>query len=172
MKQMNDYPSFFSILTAEVRYNKQLSSMEKLLFSEITALTNYKGFCYANNSYFEFVFGVSRSTIQRALRNLEKQNVINIELEKNEKKQVLKRKIFVLIDKGGSVKNTTRGSIKNDTRGGVENDTYNNTREKENNINLNTNVNTTRNSNFKNRNKRPDVNPDWLEEYLREQKEI
>ena len=161
---MNEFPSFFSILTAEVRYNKQLTALEKLLFSEITALTNYKGFCYATNSYFEFVFGVSRSTIQRALRNLENHKAIRIDLETNDKKQVLNRKIFILIDGGGSVKNDTRGSSKNDT--------LNNTREKENNTSLNTNVNTTWNSNFKNKKQRPDVNPDWLEEYLKEQQEI
>ena len=38
-----EHPSCYSILTADVRYDKRLKPNEKLLFSEITALSNKRG---------------------------------------------------------------------------------------------------------------------------------
>ena len=72
------YPSFFSILTADVRYNKDLSANEKILFCEITALTNNKGFCSATNVYFSSLYDVDVRTIQRWISNLAKYNFIEI----------------------------------------------------------------------------------------------
>ena len=45
-------PNYFGILPANVRYDKRLKPMEKILYTEITALANKKGYCYATNSYF------------------------------------------------------------------------------------------------------------------------
>ena len=44
-----EQPSYYSILTANVRYDKELKANEKLLFSEITALSNRNGYCHATN---------------------------------------------------------------------------------------------------------------------------
>ena len=44
----NISPSFFSVLTANVRYDKRLSASEKIFYSEISALTNSFGFCSAS----------------------------------------------------------------------------------------------------------------------------
>ncbi|MGE9832701.1 conserved phage C-terminal domain-containing protein, partial [Ligilactobacillus salivarius] len=41
---MNEKPGYYSILTANVRYDKRLKANEKLLFSEITALSNKYGY--------------------------------------------------------------------------------------------------------------------------------
>ena len=45
-------PSYYSILPAKVRYDENLTSMEKLLYSEITSLCDRTGACWAANSYF------------------------------------------------------------------------------------------------------------------------
>ena len=45
--------SYYGILPANVRYDKRLKPMEKILYSEITALANVYGYCYAENSYFK-----------------------------------------------------------------------------------------------------------------------
>lgn len=37
---MNETPSYYAILTANVRYSKLINANEKLLFAEITALSN------------------------------------------------------------------------------------------------------------------------------------
>ena len=45
-------PNYYAIIPAEVRYNEKLTANSKLLFGEITALTNKTGVCWANNKYF------------------------------------------------------------------------------------------------------------------------
>ena len=72
------FPSFFSILTADVRYNKNLTANEKILFSEITALTNSRGYCSASNKYFSELYNVDSRTIQRWISNLVKYGFISL----------------------------------------------------------------------------------------------
>ena len=37
--------SYYAVMTAEVRYDKELCPNAKLLYAEITALSNTKGYC-------------------------------------------------------------------------------------------------------------------------------
>ena len=57
------YPSYYSILTASVRYDQELTNGAKILFSEITALCNKKGYCYASNGYFAGLYNKSTTTV-------------------------------------------------------------------------------------------------------------
>ena len=63
-------PSYYSILTANVRYDNRLTPLQKLLFSEITALTNKTGECWASNSYFAKLYNVSDRWITESIRKL------------------------------------------------------------------------------------------------------
>lgn len=89
-------PNYFSILTAEVRYDENLSASEKICYSEITALTGKYGYCYATNSYFAKLYKVNKNTISRWIKNLEKNGYINTELiYKNNSLEIEKRKIYI-----------------------------------------------------------------------------
>lgn len=44
--------SYFAILPANIRYDKNLKPLAKLLYAEITALCNDKGYCIAPPNYF------------------------------------------------------------------------------------------------------------------------
>ncbi|KRL95189.1 helix-turn-helix domain-containing protein [Limosilactobacillus equigenerosi] len=69
----NEKPSYYSILTADVRYDKRLGKPNpRELFSEITALSNKDGYCHASNSYFARIYEVSTVTISRWVSLLEK----------------------------------------------------------------------------------------------------
>lgn len=57
-------PTFYTMLPAAVRYDKNLKPNEKLLFAEISALTNVTGYCYASNAYFQNLFDASTRTVQ------------------------------------------------------------------------------------------------------------
>ena len=139
-------PNFYSIIPGVVRYDKNLSWFEKILYSEITALSNYKGYCYAYNSYFENVFSISQSTITRAIKKLEDLKYISIETITSKNNQILERRIFILgeniykINKDTPiVKNDYTPIVKNGDTPIVKND-YDNNKRKENNINMNNKV--------------------------------
>lgn len=79
---MNDYPSYYSILPAKVRYDDNLKANEKLLYSEITALCNKEGFCWANNNYFAKLFDVTVVSISNWISNLIKNGYLFTEIDK------------------------------------------------------------------------------------------
>lgn len=64
MKYLEERPSYYAIIPAEVRYCKALPDGAKLLYGEITALSNDKRNCNARNKYFAELYGVDVRTIQ------------------------------------------------------------------------------------------------------------
>ena len=120
---MNDKPNYYAIIPADVRYSN-LKPNAKLLYGEITALSGKLGYCYASNNYFADLYGVSKNTVSRWISDLNKLGFINIEVERNEKKQVIKRRI---------------GIIKNDDRSIYKKSKENNTS-----INNTSNINITK----------------------------
>jgi len=70
-------PNYYAIIPANVRYDKRLIQGAKLLYGEITALSNQKGYCWASNNYFMKLYEVSRFTIQAWLKSLEDCGYIN-----------------------------------------------------------------------------------------------
>ena len=42
--------NYYAVIPAPVRYNKKLKYPERLLYGEITALSNRYGYCFASNS--------------------------------------------------------------------------------------------------------------------------
>ena len=71
-------PGYYSILPATVRYDEKLTSLEKLLYGEITALCDKTGSCWAGNDYFANLFNKHPSTISRNIKKLEKKGHIEI----------------------------------------------------------------------------------------------
>ena len=92
---MNEQPSYYSIITANVRYDNRLTDSEKLLFAEITSLSNKYGYCTATNSYFARLYEVVKETISRRISNLTKYGYLKIETIKDGK-QIKQRKMYPL----------------------------------------------------------------------------
>ena len=89
--------SYFAVLPANVRYDTRLKDKAKLLYGEITALCNEKGFCWASNNYFAELYSISKGTVSKLLSELKKYGYINIELiYKGNSKEVKKRIIALL----------------------------------------------------------------------------
>ena len=88
--------NYYAIIPATVRYSKDLKANEKLLYGEITALSNRNGYCYAQNRYFANLYGVSIETVSRWLSNLQKCGFIQIEVKRNANKEVIARYIYIV----------------------------------------------------------------------------
>lgn len=94
-EQEINQPSYFSILTADVRYDERLKPNAKLLYSEITALCNMRGHCWSSNDYFAKLFNVTPETISRWVSQLKRFKYINVYIDKE---QGNKRFITLLIN--------------------------------------------------------------------------
>lgn len=87
-------PNFYSIIPADLRYDSRLKATEKLFFSEISALTNVLGYCYAGNKYFSKLYDCDVRTISRWIQSLEKYGYIKVELIRDEKQVIKERRIY------------------------------------------------------------------------------
>ena len=91
-----DKPSYFAILTAEVRYDKTLKPLARLLYAEITALCNQEGYCWAGNQYFADLYEVDKNTVSGWIGQLKTRGYITVQLEYKEgTKQIVKRYIRI-----------------------------------------------------------------------------
>ena len=88
-----EQPNYYAMIPATVRYDKELKANEKLLFGEITALSNKHGFCHAKNGYFAELYDVSKVSISKWINHLiEKGYLTKQEITKG--KQVIERRLF------------------------------------------------------------------------------
>lgn len=123
--------AYYAIIPANVRYDKDLAPNAKLLYGEITALCNEKGYCWASNQYFAELYGVSILSIKRWVNSLVTKGYVYRTLTyKPNSKEVDKR--ILSIDGGIKIDTTSvqkcyDPSIKNDTSSSIKNDTDNNT---------------------------------------------
>ena len=91
-----DKPNYYAIIPAEIRYDNDLTPNEKILYGEITALTNQKGECWATNSYFSNLYKVKIQSVSRWLRHLKERKYIDIDiLYKENTKEIEKRIIKI-----------------------------------------------------------------------------
>ena len=89
--------SYYAIIPANVRYDKNVCSSAKLLYGEITALCNKKGFCWASNSYFAELYGVSKTSVSKWIKQLIDGCYIKSSIEyKLNTKEVLNRYLTII----------------------------------------------------------------------------
>ena len=107
---MIEKPSYYAIITSEVRYNKNLTPNAKLLYAEITALCNMNGKCFASNSYFSELYGKSKTSISKWISQLVSFGYVSVAFTYKEgSKEIDKRYISIL-----------KGGIEENLKGGIE----------------------------------------------------
>lgn len=92
-------PSYYAVIPASVRYDERLKANEKLLYGELTALSQKDGFAFASNGYFAKLYGVSKETVSRWLSCLQDCGYIKVCIDRENGNM---RRILVL---ESSVKN-------------------------------------------------------------------
>ena len=96
MQQKTFNKNYYAIIPANVRYDKNLTPNAKLLYGEITALCNEKGYCWANNSYFSELYGVSKKTISNWISSLDERGFIKSEMiYKENSKEIKERRLYI-----------------------------------------------------------------------------
>lgn len=96
---MENKKSYYAIIPANVRYDDDLTMGARLLYGEITALCNEKGYCWATNNYFAKLYNVGKQTISNWIQSLVRKNYIKTEMEYQENsKQIKNRKIYIVDD--------------------------------------------------------------------------
>jgi rubrerythrin len=89
-------PSFYAIIPASVRYDKDLCPNAKLLYGEITALCEKEGYCWASNKYLSNLYGVNRSSITNWINQLIKSGHITQGFIYDDAKTlIVERRIFL-----------------------------------------------------------------------------
>ncbi|MGG3734482.1 helix-turn-helix domain-containing protein [Heyndrickxia coagulans] len=120
--------NYYAIIPANVRYDKDLNQGAKLLYGEITALSNEKGYCWAGNSYFAELYGKNKSTIARWIQQLEDKGYITREIiYKKGSHEIESRHIKIRSENAPTLKNETTPSLKNETTPSLKNEIDNNT---------------------------------------------
>ena len=104
-------PAYYAVLTADVRYDKRLKPAEKILFAEITALSTVSGYCYASNSYFCDLYGVSIASVKGWISDLKRYGYVDVEVIRDASNNVIERKIRPISTP--SAKNLAEGSSEN-----------------------------------------------------------
>lgn len=96
-------PSYWSVIPANVRYSN-LKPNAKLLYGEISALSNKEGYCFATNMYFAKLYNVTKNTISLWISQLNKAGFVSVTLIKKGE-QITERRI-------GIINNDDRANIK------------------------------------------------------------
>ena len=153
---MEEKPNYYSVIPAEVRYNPNINANEKLLYGEISALSNKYGYCVATNEYFSKLYNVSTRTITDWIKALEDMTYLKtkVEIKRYEDGTIKKiRKIYINHIEV-SQQNHIEVSLQNHIE---ENFSYNIT---------SNNINTSKKEIYKEKNKKPSLNE--IEEYCKE----
>ncbi len=115
---MQEQRSYFAIIPANVRYDKEISANAKLLYGEVTALCNEKGYCWASNNYFANLYNVEKRTISRWISELTNKGFLQIRIIYKSSGEVEQRILtlpqLVFPQPTGEVKNISQEQEKDD----------------------------------------------------------
>lgn len=116
--------SYYAVIPANVRYDKRLCPSAKLLYGEVTALCNEKGYCWARNKYFADLYEVSDRTIRNWISQLIEYGYLKSEIKYVDGSKEIEYRLLYLPESappisGGPEKNFRGGAEKN-FRGGTE----------------------------------------------------
>lgn len=111
-------PNYYSILTYEILYNKDLSSSEKLLYATITSLSQKDGYCYASNETMAKLYNTTEITISRQIKKLKDNGFLNIIYEKNGS-AITNRKIYPLTKKITAINENDNGAVNKNVKDNI-----------------------------------------------------
>lgn len=135
-RQEADRPGYFAVLPATVRYDETLRPNAKLLFAEITALTNARGYCWISNERLGEYFSLSPKTVGSLIQQLAQRGYLFVEILRDEKQAITGRRIWIerpVVDAAPPILKNEETPLKNEDSPILKNEEKNNTSTKVNN---------------------------------------
>ena len=74
-------PTYDIYLPARVRFDLTLSLAARVLYGEIKALSDQRGYCWASNQFFADLYGVKKKAVSRLISELVKQGFIQVHID-------------------------------------------------------------------------------------------
>ncbi len=91
---MEQQKAYYAIIPTDVRLKySDIPPIAKLLYGEITALCNEKGYCLASDKYFAELYDKSIATVSGWIRRLKEEGFIRYELDRENGNT---RKIYII----------------------------------------------------------------------------
>lgn len=84
--------NYYSVVPAEVKYNNELTESAKLIYGEISSLSNKIGYCFATNGYFAKLYKCTNRTIQNAISKLQEKGFIKVVIENRNQRRIYNKK--------------------------------------------------------------------------------
>lgn len=100
MNEKNLHKGLYAVIPASVRYDVNLKDKAKLLYGEISALSNEKGYCWASNKYFADLYNVSTTTISLLIKNLIDGGYLKSILVYKEGTKEIKNRYLIIVNEG------------------------------------------------------------------------
>ncbi len=97
MEEEQIRPGYYAVIPADVRYDPKIPPNAKLLYGEISALISKEGFCYASNTYFAQIYGLTPKSISRLVGSLEKEGYISTMLDHDKSGKIERRRIYLKV---------------------------------------------------------------------------
>ena len=111
--------AYYAVIPANVRYDKRLKANEKLLYGEITALTNERGYCWASNKYFSDLYGVTPQAVSKWINGLKNCGYISIEYTYKNGTKEIESRIIKLASTNVSQVVTNDSEVLTNVSGGI-----------------------------------------------------
>jgi hypothetical protein len=82
----NSKPNYYAVIPAIVRYDNDVMDKAKILYGELSALSNKKGYCFATNKYFADLYSISDRQVRTLLKSLADKGYIIVDNESQPRK--------------------------------------------------------------------------------------
>lgn len=93
--------TYFVVIPYPVLVDPELSDVDRIVYGEISALTNKEGYCFASNKYIAEVLNKTVSTTRRSIYKLTERGYISVDISKEDGNT---RKIYLHISVGNNSK--------------------------------------------------------------------
>ena len=84
-------------IPAHIMDRNDLTLVEKVLYGKIIGLTEKKGYCYSTNEWLAHQIGLSYSGVSNSISKFVRLELIKREIIRNEKKEIIQRKLFPFV---------------------------------------------------------------------------